>query len=109
MHPPAADPIAIRACLTPDVAAVFDTEWERTLDSAKQSKDLSGVRQLLQHWRHFAYQELLEPGTYFQVLATTAHVQATRRAPSGSVPENEIRARINARLADADLNDGTRE
>jgi hypothetical protein len=25
--PPAADPVAIRACLTPDVAAVFDAEW----------------------------------------------------------------------------------
>lgn len=108
VRPPDSDPVAIRACLTPDVAAVFDAEWEHVLDAAKQSKDLAGVRELLQHWRHFAYQELREPGAYFRVLATAARVQATRQAPAGSVSGEEMRARIDARLAEADLGEAGR-
>ncbi len=107
--PPDADPVAIRACLTPDVAAVFDAEWEFVLEQAKRSKDLAGVRDLLQHWRHFAYQELREPGVYFRVLATAARVQATRRAPAGSVSAEEMRARIGARLSQAGLNQEGRQ
>lgn len=106
--PPDADPVAIRACLTPDVAAVFDAEWEFVLEEAKRSQDLAGVHDLLQHWRHFAYQELREPGGYFRVLATAAHVQATRRAPAGSVSAEEMRARIDARLSEAGLNEARR-
>ena len=105
VHPPAADPVAIRACLTPDIAAVFDAEWEHVLEQAKQSKDLAGVRELLAHWRHFAYQELREPGAYFRVLATAAHTQATRQAPPGSVSGEDMRARIEARLAEPGLSE----
>lgn len=100
-RPPAADPAAIRACLTPDVAAVFDAEWENVLEQAKRSKDLAGVHEMLAHWRHFAYQELRAPGTYFRVLATAAHTQATRQAPPGSVSDMDMRALIDARLAEA--------
>ncbi|MGH3718614.1 MAG: DUF6247 family protein [Pseudonocardiaceae bacterium] len=108
VRPPAADPVAIRTCLTPDVAAVFDAEWEFVLEEAKQSKDLAGVRELLQHWRHFAYQELREPGAYFRVLAAAARAQATRQAPAGSVSGEEVRSRIDARLAEAGLNEAGR-
>jgi hypothetical protein len=101
--PQAADPVAIRACLPPEVAAVFDAEWEQVLDAAKQSKDLAGVRELLAHWRHFAYQELREPGAYFRVLATAARAQASGQAPVGSVSGEEMRARIDARIAEAGL------
>lgn len=101
MLPPAADPAAIRACLPPAVAAVFDAEWEHVLELAKQSKDLVGVRELLGHWQHFAYQEIREPGAYFRVLAIAARSQATRQAPEGSVSAEEMRARIDARLAEA--------
>ena len=106
--PPEADPVAIRACLPAEVAAVFDAEWEYVLEQAKRSKDLAGVRDLLQNWRHHAYQELREPGAYFRVLASAARTQATRRAPQGSVEEAEMRARIDARLAEAGLDDSGR-
>jgi hypothetical protein len=71
------------------------------LDAAKRSKDLAGVRELLTRWRHIAYQELREPGDYFRVLAAAAHTQATGSPPAGSVPPEEMRARIHARLAAA--------
>jgi hypothetical protein len=66
--PPPPEPQAIRACLTPDVAAEFDREWEIVLERAKQAKDLAPVHDLLHKWRHFAYSELKEPGTYFRLL-----------------------------------------
>ena len=79
---------------------MFDAEWEGVLEEAKHSKDLAGVRDLLAHWRHHAYQELRDPGAYFRVLAIATRAEATRRAPLGSVSEDEIRARLNARLSD---------
>jgi len=82
---PEADPTAIRACLTPEVAAMFDAEWEHVLDAAKCSKDLTGARELLTRWRHLAHQELHEPGDYFRILATAARTQATGRPPAGSI------------------------
>ncbi|WP_028925365.1 DUF6247 family protein [Pseudonocardia acaciae] len=96
--PPAADPVAIRRCLTPDVAAEFDREWETVLDRAKQTKDLSDIHDLLAKWRLFAHAELKEPGSYFRVLATAAHTAATGRAPAGSVSGDEIKELIRARL-----------
>ena len=98
---PQADPMEIRRSLTPDVAAVFDAEWERVLEAAKRSKDLAGVRELLVKWRVFACQELREPGAYFRVLAVAADAQQSGQAPAGSVSAAEMRARIEARLAEA--------
>ena len=63
--PPQPEPQAVRACLTPDVAAEFDAEWEIVLDKAKASKDLAPVHELLAKWRHFAYAELRDPGSYY--------------------------------------------
>jgi hypothetical protein len=40
--PPPADPIAIRACLSPRLVAKFDADWDVVLDQAKVSKDLAG-------------------------------------------------------------------
>ncbi|MGH3624369.1 MAG: DUF6247 family protein [Sciscionella sp.] len=95
---PAADPVAIRGCLTPDVAAEFDREWEIVLDRAKQTKDLTPVHDLLAKWRHFAYAELKDPGSYFRLLATAAHTLATGEAPAGSVSGEEIKTLIRGRL-----------
>jgi hypothetical protein len=52
---PPPEPLAIRACLTPEVAAEFHAEWNTVLDEAKWSKDLAPARALLAKWRHFAY------------------------------------------------------
>ena len=95
---PLADPVAIRACLTPDVAVEFDAEWEIVLDKAKQSKDLASVHDLLAKWRHVAYAELKDPGSYFRLLATAARTLATGEAPAGSVSGDEVKALIRERL-----------
>jgi hypothetical protein len=96
--PPPADPVAIRACLTPDVAAEFDAEWDIVLDEAKQSKDLAPVHALLTRWRQVAYAELRDPGSYFRLLGTAARTLATGEAPAGSVSGDEVKALIHERL-----------
>lgn len=96
--PPPADPQAIRACLTPRVAAEFDAEWDIVLDRAKLARDLAPIHELLNKWRHFAYAELKEPGSYFRLLATAERTRSTGQAPAGSVSGEEIKARIRERL-----------
>ena len=95
---PPPEPRAIRACLTPDVAAEFDREWAAVLEEAKQTQDLAGVHDLLAKWRHFAYAELTAPGSYLRVLATAAHTLATGQPPAGSVSGEEIGELIRRRL-----------
>jgi hypothetical protein len=95
--PPQPEPQAVRACLTPDVAAEFDAEWEIVLDKAKASKDLAPVHELLAKWRHFAYAELRDPGSYFRLLATAARTLATGQAPAGSISGDGMKALIRQR------------
>ena len=96
--PPPADPQAIRACLTPRVAAEFDAEWDIVLERAKQTKDLTPIHDMLNKWRLFAYAELKDPGSYFRLLATAAHTLATGEAPAGSLSSDEIKARVSERM-----------
>ena len=96
--PPPADPQAIRACLTPRVAAEFDAEWDIVMERAKRAKDLAPIHELLSKWRHFAYAELKDPGSYFRLLATAEHRLATGEVPAGSVSGEEIKTRIRQRM-----------
>jgi hypothetical protein len=41
--PAAADPQAIRACLTPTLVAEFEREWALVLDQVKLSMDLADL------------------------------------------------------------------
>jgi hypothetical protein len=68
------------------------------LDEAKQVQDLAGVQDLLVKWRHFAYAELVAPGSYFRVLAAAARTMATGEPPAGSVSGEEIDELIRRRL-----------
>ena len=95
---PPPDPLTIRACLTPHVAAEFDAEWDIVLDKAKQSKDLAPIHALLHKWRHFAYSEMKDPGCYFRLLATAERTLATGEAPPGSVSGDEVKDLIGRRL-----------
>jgi hypothetical protein len=56
------------------------------------------VQELLAKWRHFAYAELIAPGTYFRVQATAARTLATGQPPAGSVSGEEIDELIRTRL-----------
>jgi Family of unknown function (DUF6247) len=95
--PPEADPVAIRACLSPRLVAEFDAEWESVLEQAKTSKDLAGVRQLLTKWRHLAYAELHDPGSYYRVLAKAEQIMRTGENPTAGSFE-DMQALIRERL-----------
>lgn len=71
---PPSDPQAIRACLAPTLAAEFDREWEIVLDRVKQSKDLADLHELLHKWRHTAYAETRDPGSYYRMLSKAEQI-----------------------------------
>jgi hypothetical protein len=98
MASPAADPVSIRACLTPMLVAEFDREWELVLDRAKASKDLAGVRTLLAKWRHIAYGELRDPGAYYRMLARAEQIQRLGANPGAGSLE-DMKALIRERQA----------
>ncbi|RJQ79421.1 hypothetical protein D5S17_10425 [Pseudonocardiaceae bacterium YIM PH 21723] len=91
---PGTDPAAIRACLTPTVAAVFDSEWAFVMDQAKQTLNLDNVHRFLQKWRLMAYAETKDPGSYFRVLARAARTEATGELPPGSISWGEMKKKL---------------
>ncbi len=95
--PPEADPVAIRACLSPRLVAEFDAEWDIVLEQAKTSKDLAGVHKLLQKWRHLAYGELCDPGSYFRLLAKAEQIMRSGENPTAGSFE-DMQALIRERL-----------
>ncbi|WP_123746917.1 DUF6247 family protein [Saccharothrix texasensis] len=98
---PAADPVAIRAALTPMLVAEFDREWELVLERAKVSKDLAGIRDLLGKWRHIAYGELRDPGSYYRMLAKAEQVQRLGANPD-AVSLEEMKALLGRRQGRAE-------
>jgi hypothetical protein len=95
---PPAEPKAIRACLTPTLAAEFDREWELVLDRVKQSRELADLHELLNKWRHTAYMELREPGSYYRMLSKAEHIMRTGGNPDAGSFE-EMQALIRRRRA----------
>lgn len=95
--PPAADPQAIRSCLTPSMVAEFDREWEFVLEQAKQDKAITAIHSLLIKWRHLAYAELKDPGSHFRMLAKAEQIERTGVNP-GAASIDDMRALIERRL-----------
>jgi Family of unknown function (DUF6247) len=96
--PPPADPQAIRACLHGDLVGEFDSDWEFVLDSVKKSRDLTEIHSVINKWRHIAYMELRDPGSYRRMLATAAETVRTGQAPPGSISGEEMMAIVRERL-----------
>jgi hypothetical protein len=94
---PAADPVEIRACLPQLLVGEFDAEWDIVLERAKSSRDLAGVHSLLHKWRHLAYAEQLEPGSYSRLRAKTTEILGTgTNSTAGSY--TQMRALLQERL-----------
>jgi hypothetical protein len=96
------DPAAIRAELTPDVAATFDAEWESTLEAAKRTQDLQEVHDLLTRWRFVAAAEQASPGRYARALEAAERIQSAGSAEAAGYSTYDARAVLNERLRDAD-------
>jgi len=96
--PPDPTPESIRASLSPSLRAEFDREWEIVLDEAKRDKTLDPVYDILSKWRHTAYMELRDPGSYYRLLAQCEQILRTRKAPEGSISGDEMKALLSKRL-----------
>jgi hypothetical protein len=94
--PPPAEPRAIRACLTPTLAAEFDREWRIVLDRVKQSQDLTDLHELLNKWQHTAYMESREPGSYYRMLGKAEQILRAGGNPE-AVPFEDMLALIRQR------------
>lgn len=94
-------PAAIRSQLSPDLAAIFDREWEIVLEAAKQSQDLAGINDLLLKWRHVVAAEAAEPGWYFRLQADAARILERGTPDPDVISGDEVRTLIAARLRDA--------
>jgi hypothetical protein len=79
---PPTDPQAIRACLTPTLAAEFDHEWDIVLDRVKQSQDLTDLHELPAKWRHTAHLELRDPGATYRMLAKAEQIHRGSPPPT---------------------------
>ena len=95
---PSPDPQAIRAFLASALAAEFDSEWDIVLERAKQSKDLAGVHDMLNKWRHTVYMEMRDPGSYHRMLAKAEQIMRTGRN-SDAVPFEDMQELIRQRLS----------
>ena len=104
--PPAggsAQPAAIRSQLSPELAAIFDREWELVLEDAKRTQDLQAIHDHLQHWRHFAAAEAKEPGWYFRVMETAERILDAGSAKAAGIKTYDAWAVLEERLRrDAD-------
>jgi hypothetical protein len=96
--PPPADPQAIRACLTSTLVSEFDREWELVLERAKQDKDIAPIRSLLTQWRHLAYIEMRDPGSYYRLLTKAEQITRTGHNPDAASIE-DMRALVERRTA----------
>ena len=96
--PPPAEPQVIRACLSPTLAAEFDHEWEVVLDRVKKSKDLTSLHELLNKWRHTAYMEMRDHGSYHRMLAKAEQIQRTGHNPAAA-SFADMQALLKERLA----------
>ncbi len=67
--------------MTSTLAVEFDREWRIVLERVKQSQDLADLHELLNKWRHTAYMEMHEPGSYYRMLAKAEQITRTGANP----------------------------
>jgi len=96
------DPAAIRAELTPDLAASFDAEWEAVLEAAKRTQDLQAIHDLLTRWRFVASAEQASPGRYARALEAAERIVAAGSAEAAGYQTYDAWTVLNDHLRDVD-------
>lgn len=95
-----ASPAVVRAALLPEDVARFDEQWRAVMAAATGSYDLSAVHHLLDYWRQIARLTVgLGHDGYRQMLVQAERTARTGEMPVGSVPIEEVRIRLAARIA----------
>lgn len=92
------EPAAIRTQLTPDLAAVFDAEWEIVLESAQRTQDLQAIHDLLGKWRHIAAAEVAEPDQYCRGQHLAERILAAGSAEAAGIATYDARTVLEERL-----------
>lgn len=96
-----ASPAVVRAALLPEDVARFDEQWRAVMGVATDSYDLGAVHYLLDYWRQIARLTVgLGQDGYRQMLVQAERTERTGEMPADSVPIEEVRIRLAARVAD---------
>ena len=72
-------------------------EWEIVLERAKQTKELTGILDLLAKWRLYAAAERREPGWYDRLAAKADRIRRTGHNADATSLE-DLRAQVERRL-----------
>ncbi|MGH3975557.1 MAG: DUF6247 family protein [Pseudonocardiaceae bacterium] len=95
-----ASPAVVRAALLPEDVARFDEQWRAVMGAATDSYDLGAVHHLLDYWRQIARLTVgLGQDGYRQMLVQAERTARTGEMPADSVPIEEVRIRLAARIA----------
>lgn len=76
------------------MAAEFDREWQIVLERVTQSQDLADLHEPLNKWRHTAYMEMREPGSYYRMLAKAEQITRTGANPDDASFEDMELVRV---------------
>jgi hypothetical protein len=97
--PPGTTPEAIRDALIDEERADFEQAYERAMIKAIRTMDLTPVLDVLRTYHRIAVMTQRQGATaHRRMLDQIAHALDTGEAPAGSVSDEEMIARINARL-----------
>lgn len=77
-----ASPEAISSYLLPADRERFNAEYEAALDEARRGYELSGVQELVEHWRQIAVLQS-EPAAFAQSVRVVAEIVTGQSTPEG--------------------------
>jgi hypothetical protein len=95
-----ASPAVLRAALRPEDVDRFDGEWRAAMSTATESLDLGGVQAFLRRWRLVARLTVgLGHDGYRRMLAEAEQRVGSGELPDDTVPVDEVRLKLAARIA----------
>lgn len=97
VKPPFADasPAQVRAALIPEDHPEFDRQWREALAVAADMLSLDEVHETLESWRRVAWLVTAHgPEGYRRMMATAEQTLRTGQSPPGSVPWEQVKARL---------------
>lgn len=89
-----ATPAEIREVLLPEELPEFERQYRRALEVAAETFSLDELGKTLRSWRRIAWMTDSDPEAHRRMLHNVERTLRTGQSPPGSVPWNELKARL---------------
>lgn len=89
-----ATPAEIREVLLPEELPEFERQYRRALEVAAETFSLDELAKTLRSWRRIAWMTDSDPEAHRRMLHNVERTLRTGQSPPGSVPWNELKARL---------------